>query len=210
MSFSANIFRSGLVACLFAATPVLHAYVVAISNSPRSLFLQVGAGTMTGGGGTFANGGTPGNNSTVNSVSVDVPATSLGGGVQAMTTDSAVENSPYDNFVFCSVPEEVYVAGYYRRPGNGGGAILSATSPTTLSNGLGDTIAFTSISWISGGMGDTPATIPSGTFVGGVQTVYTIARNNWFESCLTFNYANNSLVPAGTFTGRVTYTLTAP
>ena len=35
-------------------------------------------------------------------------------------------------------------------------------------------------------------------------------RDNWFESCLAFRYLNTQLVPAGTFTGRATYTLTAP
>jgi len=43
-----------------------------------------------------------------------------------------------------------------------------------------------------------------------VQTVGTIAKNNWAESCWTFSYLNTTLPVAGTYTGRVTYTLTAP
>ena len=127
-----------------------------------------------------------------------------------MTTDSPVTASPYDGFTFCTVPAQVYVGGFYRTPGAAGNGTLSVTSPATLSNGLGDTLPFTSISWVSGGNGDATATIPSGTFTGATQTLYSVTRNNWFESCLAFNYANTALVPAGTFTGRVTYTLAAP
>ena len=200
--------RLALAGMLTAAGVHSHAFVATIGAGTRTLFLQVGAGTMTGG--NFRSGGTPGNNSTINSVSVNVPSAALGTGVQAMTTDSTVAASPYDSFAFCNVPAQVYVGGFYRTPGAAGNGTLSVTSPATLSNGLGDTLPFTSISWVSGGNGDATATIPSGTFTGATQTLYSVTRNNWFESCLAFNYANTALVPAGTFTGRVTYTLAAP
>lgn len=197
------------LAGMVAATAVpAQAFVATIGAGTRTLFLQVGAGTITGG--NFNAGGAPGNNSTINSVSVNVPSAALGTGVQTMTTDSTVTASPYDGFTFCTVPAQVYVGGFYRTPGAAGNGTLSVTSPATLSNGLGDTLPFTSISWVSGGNGDTTATIPSGTFTGATQTLYSVTRNNWFESCLAFNYANTALVPAGTFTGRVTYTLAAP
>ncbi|HVZ43448.1 MAG TPA: hypothetical protein VHA82_06515 [Ramlibacter sp.] len=183
-------------------------YLVGINPGTRSVFLQVGAGTMTGG--TFNNGGTPGNNATINSVSVTVPAASLGTGSLAMSTNSNVTTSPWDGFTFCSVPQQVYVGGFYRTPGTGGNATLTVTSPANLTSG-GNTISFNNISWVSGGNGDASPTIPSGTFAAGTtQTLLSIARNNWFESCLAFSYANASLAPAGTFTGRVTYTLTTP
>lgn len=200
--------RLALAGILAAAGVHSHAFVATISAGTRTLFLQVGAGTMTGG--NFRSGGTPGNNSTINSVSVNVPSAALGTGVQAMTTDSTVTISPYDSFAFCAVPAQVYVGGFYRTPGAAGNGTLSVTSPATLSNGLGDTLPFTSISWVSSGAGDATTTIPSGTFTGATQTLYSVTRNNWFESCLAFQYANTALVPAGTFTGRVTYTLAAP
>jgi hypothetical protein len=200
--------RLALAVMLTAAGVHSHAFVATIAAGTRTLYLQVGAGSVTGG--SFNSGGTPGNNSTINSVSVNVPSAALGTGVQAMTTDSTVTVSPLDNFTFCAVPAQVYVGGFYRTPGAGGNGTLSVTSPPTLSNGLGDTLPFTSISWVSGGAGDAVATIPSGTFTGATQTLYSVTRNNWFESCLAFNYANTALVPAGTFTGRVTYTLAAP
>lgn len=208
--FTSPFDRCLLAAALVLVGPPAQAYVVGITAGVRTLFLQVGAGTITGGNGTFAGGGTPGNNGTINSVSVNVPAAALGAGTQNMTTDSAVTNSSYDGFNFCAVPAQVYVGGFYRTPGAAANAILSVTSPATLSNGTGDTLPFSAISWVSGGNGDATATIPSGTFTGATQTIYTANSNNWFESCLAFRYANTAFAPAGTFTGRVTYTLTAP
>ncbi|MGH6625352.1 MAG: hypothetical protein ACRECD_02200 [Burkholderiaceae bacterium] len=198
------------MAAMLGALPLIgHAYLVTITAGTKSLFLQVGAGTMTGG--NFNAGGTPGNNTTVNSVSVTVPAASLGAGTQAMTTNSAVTTSPWDGYTFCSVPAQVYVGGFYRTPGAAANATLTATSPANLTSAGGDTVPFSTISWVSGGNGDASPTIPSGSFVGGTtQTLLSIARNRWFESCLQFNYANTALVAAGTFTGRVTYTLSAP
>lgn len=188
-----------------------HAFVLTISPGAKSLYLQVGTGTITGG--NFNSGGTPGNNSTVNLVSTTVLPGNLGAGSVAMTTNSAVATSPLDGFTFCAVPRQMYVGGYYRNTnaGNPATANLTVTSPAGLTNAALNTIPFNTISWISGGIGDAVATIPSGTFVGGAsQSLLTVARNTWFESCLAFNYANAQIVPSGTFTGRVTYTLTAP
>jgi hypothetical protein len=200
------------IACL-AATSFLffpaasHAYLVSITSGAKSLFLQVGTGTMTGG--TFQSGGTPGNNAAVNTVSVTVPAASMGTGPLGMTPNVIITNSPWDNFAFCPYPAPVYVGGYYRAP-SGGSATLSVTSPANLVSGA-NTISFNTISWLSAGAGDATPTIPSGTFVAGsTQTLLTIARNFWFESCLTFTYANAAVVPAGTYTQQVVYSLTAP
>lgn len=193
--------------------PAAHGFTVSITPGTRALFLQVGVGTMTGG--TFNNRGTPGNNTTVNTVSVTVPAGQLGSGTaQAMTTDSTVTASPWDGFAFCTSPAttgQVYVGGFYRVPGssNAGAATLSVTTPSSLSGG-GNTIPFSSIAWTSSGNSDTTTTIPSATFTGGAQTLLSVTRNTWFESCLAFRYLNTQLVPAGTFTGTATYTLTAP
>jgi hypothetical protein len=195
---------AGALACAGA-----QAFVVTITAGTKSLFLQVGAGTMTGG--NFNSGGTPGNNSTINRVSVTIPAANIGAGTSAMTTDSTVTASPYDSFAFCTVPAQVYVGGFYRTPGTGANATLTATAPASLVNATGDTIPFNTISWVSGGAQDPTPTIPSGTFVGGAsQTLLSVTRNTWFESCLQFNYANTQLVGSGTFTGRVSYTLTSP
>jgi hypothetical protein len=203
-------------AAVFAAVLLLAplssgAYVVTITAGTRSIYLQVGAGSMTGG--NFNAGGTPGNNATVNNVTVTVPANSLGTGPQPMTTNSAVTTSPWDGFAFCPVTapaRSVYVGGFYRTPGAAANATLSVTSPTNLVSGA-NTLPFSAISWISSGNSDATPTIPSGAFVGGTtQTLLSITRNTWFESCFQFNYANSAVFPAGTYTNRVTYTLTVP
>lgn len=203
---------AGLLAAALALLPLAaRAYVVTITAGTRSIYLQVGVGTMAGG--YFSSGGTPGNNGTVNSVRVTVPAASLGTGTQPMTTDSTVTSSPYDGYAFCPVTtpaRSVYIGGFYRTPGTGANATLTVTSPTNLVSGT-DIIPFNNISWVSSGNGDATPTIASGTFAGGTtQTLLSITRNTWFESCMQFNYANSSVVPAGTYTNRVTYTLTVP
>ncbi|CAN5601623.1 hypothetical protein BH11PSE7_BH11PSE7_17430 [soil metagenome] len=198
------------LACAIASLPsTAPAFVVTIAPGVRALYLQVGIGTMTGG--TYSAGGTPQNNAGINSVSVTVPAATVGAGSRPMASDSPTANSPYSGSAFCTVPAQVYIGGFYRTPGAAGNATLRVASPANLVNATGDTISFGAISWVSGGLGDAVPTIPSGTFVGGsTQTLLTVTRNTWFESCLAFNYANNQLVPAGTFTGRATYTLSAP
>jgi hypothetical protein len=202
--------RSGFIATSCALLCAgAQAFSVSITPGTRSLFLQVGSGTMTGG--NFSSGGIPGNNATINRVSVTVPAASLGAGSLAMATDSTVTASPYDGFAFCTVPTQVYVGGFYRTPGTGANATLSATTPASLTSTSGSSIPFSTVSWVSAGASDRGSTISNGTFFGGAsQTLLSIARNTWFESCLQFSYANAQLVGSGTFTGRATYTLTAP
>lgn len=201
--------RSWIGAALLVSAASANAYLVTITAGTRTIYLQVGAGTMTGGGGRFNSGGVPGDNSTINKVSVTVPATALGTGSQPMSSDSTVALSPWDGYNYCTPPAQVYVGGFYRVPGAGANATLTVTTPTNLVNATADTIPFSSISWTSAGNGDTTATIPTGSF-GGTQTLLSVGRNSWFESCLTFSYSNASAVAAGTFNGRATYTLTAP
>ena len=188
------------------------AYTVNITAAnPRAIYLQVGVGGFTG---IYNSGGTPGNNATVNLVSVTVPANAVGtGAAQAMTTDSSAGVSPLDGYAFCNTPAQLYVGGFYRFNTATGGtaATLTATSPANLSNAAGDTIPFTQVLWTSAGNGDSGAQpFAAGAFNGGVQTIGTIARNQWAESCHTFSFANTAVRAAGIYTGRVTYTLTAP
>jgi hypothetical protein len=187
-----------------------HAFTVNIgAANPRMIYLQVGVGSFSG---IYNSGGTPANNPTVNVVSVSVPAAQVGSGAaQTMTTNSTASISFYDNYVFCSAPAQLYVGGFYRSTSNSGAASLSATSPANLVNAAGDRIPFTQISWTSSGNGDSGAQpFPAGAFVGGTQTIGTIRRNQWAESCHTFRYANAGFVASGTYTGRVTYTLSTP
>lgn len=205
-----NMLSVPMCACALHGSAL--AFTIGISpGNPRAIYLQIGVGGFTG---TYRGGGTPGNNSTVNLVSVTVPAAAVGtGAVQSMTTNSTAGTSSYDGFEFCNTPAQLYIGGFYRFNSNAAGAAatLTATSPANLTNSAGDTIPFTQISWTSSGNSDSGAQpFPAGAFTGATQTIGTIQRNQWAESCQTFSYANSAIRAAGTYNGRVTYTLTAP
>lgn len=200
-----------LVALLACSLPASAFTVNITAANPRVIYLQVGVGAFTGG--NLNAGGSPAANPTVNVVSVTVPAAQVGSGTaQTMTTNSTASTSFYDGYAFCNVPGQLYIGGFYRSTTNTGAATLQATSAANLINTSGGTtIPFTEIRWTSSGNGESGAQpFPAGTFVGGTQTIGTINRNQWAESCHTFSYVNSSFVAAGTYTGRVTYTLSTP
>ncbi|MGE0722713.1 MAG: hypothetical protein AB7G24_14580 [Novosphingobium sp.] len=193
--------------CCFASPHAADAYTITITPGSRALYLQVGAGGYSG---YYISGGTPGNNSTINTVSVTVPAASVGSGTAlAMTSNSTASQSPIDGYTFCNPPSQVYI-GAWSRPGSGGGvATLTVTSPANLTSG-GDTIPFSQISWVMSGNGDVVFQFPNGTFTGGTQTLANFPANSWKEQCMTFSYANTVVPAAGTYKGRATYTLSLP
>lgn len=200
-----------LLVCALSA----HAYTINIApRSPRTIYLQVGVGSFTGG--TYNQGGSPAVNPTINVVSVAVPAAQVGNGTaQAMTTNSTASISLLDNFAFCNLPGQLYVGGFYRSTSSTAGsatATLVASVPASLTNAGGQTIPFSQIRWTSSGNGDTGAQpFPAGTFpAGGNMTIGTISRNQWAESCHTYAFLNSAVPAAGTYTGRVTYTLSVP
>lgn len=201
-----------LLCLLGLVSNLASAYSVAITPGVKAIYLQIGIGTMTGGSGTYQSGAIPGTNPTINLVSVTVPTAIVGNGVsQVMATNSPVTSS-WDGYAFCTAPNQVYIAGFNRRPTGGTGtAVLSVNSPLNLTTTAGDLISFNKISWTSSGNGDATTTIPAGTFVAGTtQAIYTYAVNNWSESCHTFSYLNNSVVAGGIYNGRVTYSLVTP
>jgi hypothetical protein len=210
MNSSLSVFRSFAALAAACAIAGALAYTVNIGTGTKAIYLQVGNGTYTG---TYTGGGTPGKNATINKLTVTVPAAAVGtGAAQQMTSDSTQAVSYYDNYAFCNPPIQVYIGGFYRLPGAGGTATLSVTtSAANLVNATGDTIPFSQISWTSTGNGDAGVEIiPGGTFTGGTQTLVNFGVNTWNESCHTFSYANTASVAAGTYTGRATYTLSAP
>ena len=178
--------------------------------SPQTVYLQIGVGSFTG---TYISGGQPQNNTTVNNETVSVAAAAVGNGTaQAMTTNSTQTNSFWDNYVYCSVPGQLYIGGFYRTTGaTTAAAQVIASVPASLTDSTGDSIPFTSIQWTSSGNGDTGAEVfPSATFTTGTMNVGSMASNTWNESCWSFAYTNKTVRPAGTYTGVVTYTLSAP
>jgi hypothetical protein len=189
-----------LTLLIFLNLPIpAQAWVLTVAPGTRAIFLQVG------------NGANNASNATINQVSVTVPAIAVGNAApQVMTTNSTQANSFFDNFATCNVPAQMYVGGYFRQPTTTTSvASLQVTSPTALTSGT-DTIPFNEISWTSTANGNVAADIPAGTFTGGAQFLVNIPSNRWLENCHTFSYANTTVAPAGTFTGRVVYTLVAP
>ncbi len=180
------------------------AWSLSIASASRRVFLHVGNGTING------------SNSTVNLVQVTVPGAQVGNGVaQAMTTNSTQAQSLYgDNYTTCPTPaSQIMVGASYRRNNNSSpaSATLRVTSPANLVNATGDTIPFSQIGWtVSAAGSSVPGVIPAGTFNGATQTLTTIPANTYIENCHTFSYANSAVRAAGTYTGQVTYTLTAP
>lgn len=195
---------AALVALCGAQVASAHAWTLTLAAASRRVFLQVGNGTFNA------------NNAQVNLVSVNVPGNQLlSGAAQPMTSNSTQANSPLDNFTVCSPPAQVYVGGSYQRSNAANGpatASLTVTSPVNLTSAAGDLIPFTQISWTTSALGGdtTPNVIPAGTFSGGTQALTGIAANTYVENCHTFRYANTAPRAAGTYNGRVTYTLSTP
>ncbi|MGH8031643.1 MAG: hypothetical protein ACREO8_04575 [Luteimonas sp.] len=196
---------------LLTLAPVAQAFIVNIGGGlTPSIYLRIGDGVYSG---TFQGGGTPGTGGGINTVSATVPAAALGNGTSvAMTSNATQATSNYDGFVLCNVPAQLYVGGFNRRGLlSGGTGVLSVTAPTNLTNATGNTIPFSQISWTSSGNGEAGAQpFPAGAFSGGVQMLASFPVNTFRESCHTFSYANSAIVASGTYTGRVTYTLTVP
>lgn len=177
------------------------AWVLTLTPGPKQLFLMVGVGTAAA------------NNPAINVVSVTVPAASVGNGTAlAMTSDSTQSASPYDGYLVCNPPAQVYVGGSYRQPNAATGAAsatLQVSTPASLASGA-DTIAFSQISWTSTANGNATADIPAGTFNGGTLALANIGRNTFVENCFSYSYANSAVVPAGTYTARAVFTLAVP
>ena len=187
-------------------------YTVTLTPAaPLTVYLQVGVGSFTG---DYINGGQPQNNTTINTASASLSSGVVGNGTaQAMTTNSTAAQSYWDGYTFCSVPGQLYIGGFYRTTGSTTAAArVTASVPTALTNAGGATIPFSQIQWSTSGNGDSGSEpFPAGTFInGGVQSVGSMASNTWNESCWTFSYSNTSVPAAGTFTGVVLYTLSAP
>lgn len=185
------------------------AYTINIGTGPKAAYLRVGDGSITGG--NYNAGGTPAANTTVNLVSVNVPATVVGNTVNQAMTGNGRLTSDYDGFTFCNAGQ-IYISAFFRLPNTANqSATLRVTTPTTLTSAGGDSIPISQISWTSSGNGDAGAQpIPAGTFAGGTQTLATLLRNQWNESCHTFSYGNDAIVAAGTYNARATYTLSTP
>ena len=132
----------------------------------------------------------------VTTVTHNVPATQIGDG-------TPIEGAP----------ASVLIEASARRATGKAAAktdfIISVDSSTPLSNGS-NTISFTNISWTAEDGGNRG--IPSGNFDGSpAQVLVTPIRARWLvRDWHTFYYNNTEIVPSGTYTGSVTYTVSVP
>jgi hypothetical protein len=90
-------------------------------------------------------------------------------------------------------------------PGNSRVAVLTVDSSIPLRNGS-HTTPFTSISWVA-----RDENIPSGRYDGSAnQFLFSFANSQEIKDKHRFFYDNVGILEVGTYTGRVTYTLTMP
>jgi hypothetical protein len=129
----------------------------------------------------------------ITTVTHNVPATNLGDG-------TPIEGTPNSVLIEASARRANFFSALSTN------FIVSVDSSTPLSNGT-DTIPFTSISWTA-----QDESIPSGNFNGSpAQVILPPTGAFWLvRDWHTFYYNNTQIVPYGTYTGRVTYTVSVP
>lgn len=191
-----------LSACLVEQAFAVFAYTDMVTT-PRRLTLQVGSSQF----------------GTINSVTFNVT------GDKMVSNQPTIEGSP-SNTVWTQPAS----------PANGILFVVTSQIPFTLSNtqqavkfnatspvgltcisgsGCGSTvIPFSKISWISNNRDSSGLDIKDGAFTGGTTPnlfwTWTTNAGLRIENTLTFTYANDTLYPAGQYTGRVTYTASLP
>ncbi len=128
------------------------------------------------------------------------------GQVDEVTFDFAAGVLPGDGTPIVGTPEiPIAVLGY--RGGRRARFTVTMNSSVPLVNGNGDPLPFSEISWTTRD-GD----IAGGTFnQGGAQTLFSMniafPRGRGVIDYMTFRYDNDTVYPAGTYSGRVVYTI---
>ena len=181
-----------------AAAPAAAFEVDLVPQNPRALYLRVGSA-----------GGL------VDRVEVNLSLGNIGNGVAQpmLPASGGGASSELDGGPACTAGQ-VYVAGLYRSASSGqpfgDPARLSVVSPPTLVGPSG-TIPMSQIRWTTAHARSPTSPVPaSGAFNGGSQSFGSIPRNRWFETCMAFTYANEQIVPGGSYDATVTFTLAQP
>lgn len=198
MTLRPNGWRTPLLLSMLMLSGASQAFTLGITPGSRILYLRVGQGTWQHTGNNIRVGSDP----TVNVVAVTVPAPAVGNNIAQPMAMTVADSQDSES----CLPSQVVIGIIYRRNNNNAVATLTAV-PGALVSGT-DSIAFSQISWVSSS--SNPQAMPTGAFTGAAQSFPSYAANTYFESCLTFRYANSAVVAAGTYLGSVTYTLSAP
>jgi hypothetical protein len=156
------------------------------------------------------------NNTSVNCVTFNVTGTNV-----------APNATPVTGTPGCGAPATTPSGGIEfsltanRRSTSGDVVHLTVDSSAGMSctgGGCGSTIVpFTTVSWTSQNRDGSMLDIPNGSFTGGAsQTILNIANGQGGTDSVTvtnvliFSYGNATLYPAGSYSGRVTFTATVP
>ncbi len=161
---------------------------------PRILFLQVGTGTPSA------------NNATVNLITFNVPAASVGTGTPIAATAGSGD-----------LGNGTVTA---RLIGNGGNVSLNVATLGALQNGSGDTISYAQITTTAAALAGVPLLLSPPALANGAGTAITVtaaSRVVNHGARWTYSYLNAAPVGSGTYggaggvqNGRATYTATLP
>jgi hypothetical protein len=182
--------RLALLALLASAALPSGAVTVAIGGGTQQLQLRVGA---TGG--------------TISLVTFTVPAASAGNGTPIVgTTNAAAGSAQGGSFPACAANNVRVWARARSLFANTRTATLQVDSSGTLTSGP-NTIPFTDFDWIT----SSGPEIPSGAFSGSpTQVLMSFMNSREVGMCLQFRFLNNTVYPAGTYNGQLTYNLSMP
>jgi hypothetical protein len=154
---------------------------------PAFIFLRVGSG------------GAPvyGTNSTINKLTFNVPVAQIGSGTPIAPTGGDLNGGTTVTAQAHSTVGSIQVTS-------------NVSSTSGLSSAQGNTIPWSQIgvtfSAAAGPLGNT--NFPTSTTVQNGWSI-TFKNTDWADGTWTFSYKNQSVVPPGTYSGRVTYTALA-
>jgi len=178
--------RFALLIALVACSMQGHALRFNIAPADPFVFIQIGSGELSG----YGLFGPPTN--AINVVTFALPTAGAAGDGTPIVGDVVI---PFAFLGFSTKKQTNFV--------------VTMDSSSGLINGAtGDRIPFTEISWIA-----QDGEIPSGQFDGSANQLlreYNMHGNRakGIVDYLTFSYANATVYPGGTYSGRVVYTIT--
>lgn len=200
---------------LVVLAPEASAWSFNLQSASRRVFMYVGTASYTYNAQIRATGVT--NNTTVDSIAIDMTGSMLG----ALTSTASLVFTPATrrNYVsqwnpigVCTDPSIVVGAGYQNSNASPASASVTLSSPSQLTSMEGNGIPFSSIYWHT----YSPDTQrrdnqwPEQGNMGSTQMLATVPRNTVSEVCFYFSYLGDTVYPAGTYDGIVTFTASTP
>ncbi|APV48429.1 hypothetical protein BWI17_01240 [Betaproteobacteria bacterium GR16-43] len=181
--------RIAVAAWLASAAFTASAVTIAVADGAPQISLRIGA---TGG--------------TISLVTFAVAAATAGNGTPVVGTTNAAAGSAQGTFAACAANNVRVWARARSTVANSRTATLQVNSSGTMTSGA-NAIPFTDIDWITSAGPE----IPSGSFSGSAtQTLMSFMNSREVGMCLQFRFLNNTVYPAGTYNGQMTFNLNMP